>query len=142
MRATPPSRRMSAGTRSSAITATAPTPAATERAAALCPYRGLEAFREEDAAFFAGRTAFARQLLDFTLGKDLVAVVGPSGAGKSTIARLIFRFYDPWSGRILIDGQDIRDLPAFMMNWLGETVARYFGAMTVLTAICWLRKLL
>ena len=39
-----------------------------------------------------------------------VAVVGPSGAGKSTLARLIFRFYDPWSGRILIDGQDIREV--------------------------------
>jgi len=36
------------------------------------------------------------------------AVVGPSGAGKSTLARLLFRFYDPWTGRILIDGQDIK----------------------------------
>jgi ATP-binding cassette, subfamily B, heavy metal transporter len=39
-----------------------------------------------------------------------VAVVGPSGAGKSTIARLVFRFYDPQAGRILIDGQDIREV--------------------------------
>ena len=37
-----------------------------------------------------------------------VAIVGPSGAGKSTISRLLFRFYDVTSGRILIDGQDIR----------------------------------
>jgi ATP-binding cassette, subfamily B, heavy metal transporter len=49
--------------------------------------------------------------LSFTVpaGRD-VAVVGPSGAGKSTIARLLFRFYDPWEGRILIDGQDIREI--------------------------------
>jgi ABC-type transport system involved in Fe-S cluster assembly fused permease/ATPase subunit len=39
-----------------------------------------------------------------------VAIVGPSGAGKSTIGRLLFRFYDPWEGRILIDGQDIREV--------------------------------
>ncbi|QQN75324.1 ABC transporter ATP-binding protein/permease [Croceicoccus sp. YJ47] len=41
---------------------------------------------------------------------ERIAIVGPSGAGKSTIARLLFRFYDPQDGRILIDGQDIRDV--------------------------------
>jgi ATP-binding cassette subfamily B protein len=39
-----------------------------------------------------------------------VAIVGPSGAGKSTISRLLFRFYNVTGGRILIDGQDIREV--------------------------------
>jgi ABC-type transport system involved in Fe-S cluster assembly fused permease/ATPase subunit len=39
-----------------------------------------------------------------------VAIVGPSGAGKSTISRLLFRFYDLTGGRIIIDGQDIREV--------------------------------
>ena len=37
-----------------------------------------------------------------------VAIVGPTGAGKSTISKIFFRFYDPASGSILIDNQDIR----------------------------------
>jgi ABC-type multidrug transport system fused ATPase/permease subunit len=40
-----------------------------------------------------------------------VALVGRSGSGKTTIANLLIRFYDPTSGSILLDGQDIRDLP-------------------------------
>ena len=39
-----------------------------------------------------------------------LAIVGPTGAGKSTISRLIFRFYDATSGRILVNGKDIRDI--------------------------------
>ncbi|HYM31792.1 MAG TPA: ABC transporter ATP-binding protein/permease [Candidatus Cybelea sp.] len=39
-----------------------------------------------------------------------VAIVGPSGAGKSTISRILFRFYDVAGGRVLIDGQDIRQV--------------------------------
>jgi len=40
--------------------------------------------------------------------REKVAVVGSSGAGKSTLVKLLFRFYDPDAGRILIDGQDTR----------------------------------
>lgn len=47
--------------------------------------------------------------LSFTIKpKSSVALVGESGAGKSSILRLLYRFYDPTSGQILIDGQDIR----------------------------------
>jgi ATP-binding cassette subfamily B protein len=40
-------------------------------------------------------------------GGAFVGICGPSGAGKSTVLRLLFRFYDPESGRVEIDGQDI-----------------------------------
>ncbi len=41
---------------------------------------------------------------------EVLALVGPSGAGKSTLAKLMLRFYDPHRGRILLDGNDLRDL--------------------------------
>jgi ATP-binding cassette subfamily B protein len=49
--------------------------------------------------------------IDFVIAPGTTtAVVGASGAGKSTLARLMFRFYDVSSGRILIDGQDLRSV--------------------------------
>ena len=50
---------------------------------------------------------------------EVVALVGPSGSGKSTIAALLARMYDPVSGKIVLDGRDLRDLD---MDWLRTQV--------------------
>ena len=50
-----------------------------------CPYRGLFAFREEDAPYFFGRELFTKQLSEAVRQRPLVAVVGPSGSGKSSV---------------------------------------------------------
>jgi ATP-binding cassette subfamily B protein len=48
--------------------------------------------------------------LDIPAGQT-VALVGETGAGKTTVARLLGRFYDPLSGRVTLDGTDLRELP-------------------------------
>src|SRR6266849_6716311 len=40
----------------------------------------------------------------------ILAIVGATGAGKSTLGHLVPRFFDPWQGRVLVDGHDVRDL--------------------------------
>ncbi|MBC2931605.1 ABC transporter ATP-binding protein [Nocardioides sp. zg-1228] len=45
-----------------------------------------------------------------------VAIVGPTGAGKTTMVNLVMRFYDPQSGRILIDGVDITSIPRAVLR--------------------------
>ena len=43
---------------------------------------------------------------------EKVAIVGPTGGGKTTIVNLLMRFYDAKSGKVLVDGKDINNLPA------------------------------
>jgi ABC-type multidrug transport system fused ATPase/permease subunit len=57
----------------------------------------------------AGRTALKAITFVVAPGQT-VALVGPSGAGKSTLSKLLLRFYDPDTGRITLDGCDLRDL--------------------------------
>jgi WD40 repeat protein/energy-coupling factor transporter ATP-binding protein EcfA2 len=52
-----------------------------------CPYRGLEAFREEDAALYFGREQDTAQLIERLRTTRFVAVLGPSGSGKSSLVR-------------------------------------------------------
>ncbi len=51
---------------------------------------------------------------------ETVALVGPSGAGKTTLAQLLLRFWDPSSGRVTLDGEDLRD---YRLDQLRERVA-------------------
>ncbi|MDB5322516.1 MAG: ABC-type multidrug transport system, ATPase and permease component [Phycisphaerales bacterium] len=73
-----------------------------------CRPGGAE-IRWENVSF--GYDAGAPVLKEVTLEVkpgQMLAVVGPTGAGKSTLVSLVPRFFDPWSGRVLIDGQDLR----------------------------------
>jgi ABC-type multidrug transport system fused ATPase/permease subunit len=87
-------------------------PAIVERADAVsvAPPQGSLVF---DAVSYrypgASRPALDGVSFEVELGQTL-AIVGASGAGKSTLVRLLLRFVDPASGRVLLDGHDLRDI--------------------------------
>ena len=78
-------------------------------AAPLAVTSGNVRFEDVGFAYDEDRPILKGLSFEVPAGKT-VAIVGPSGAGKSTISRLLFRLYDVSSGRILIDGQDIRSV--------------------------------
>ncbi|MDR0839796.1 MAG: ABC transporter ATP-binding protein/permease [Christensenellaceae bacterium] len=62
-----------------------------------------------DFAYEEGRNILSDFCIDVKRG-SVVAIVGPTGAGKTTIVNLLMRFYEPQSGRILLDGKDIASI--------------------------------
>ena len=80
-----------------------------ESPAALGPVRGELVF--EDVSCGHGRGGVVLEGFGMTVAPgEVVALVGPSGGGKSTVADLIVRHLDPDSGRVLLDGRDVRDI--------------------------------
>jgi ATP-binding cassette, subfamily B, bacterial len=76
-------------------------------AADLPPIEGEIVFEDVNFAYEPGTLVLEDVNLRIAPG-ETVAFVGPTGAGKSTMAKLVTRFYDPTSGRVLIDGHDLR----------------------------------
>jgi len=77
-----------------------------------------KSIRFENVSFAYEERAEVLRNASFEIKKgEILAIVGPSGAGKSTMVDLLPRFYDPTSGRILIDGHDLRE---FTVNSLRQ----------------------
>lgn len=93
--------------------------------------RATGALRFDDVSFsYPGQAEQALQhfSLDVQPGRT-VALVGASGSGKSTLVNLIARFYEPGSGRILLDGQALDSLPLAhlraQLGWVGQQVVLF-----------------
>src|SRR5690606_30770009 len=82
-----------------------------ERPDALPLAPGPGHVRFEDVSFgYNPQKMVVRDLDIEVLPGQRIAILGPTGSGKSTVVNLLPRFYDPTTGRVLIDGQDVRDL--------------------------------
>jgi len=82
--------------------------------------RGRVEFRDVSFAYQRNNNSMVLNHIDMTIeAGDYVAIVGPSGVGKTTLCSLIPRFYDPDSGLILIDGENIKD---FKMKSLRKNI--------------------
>lgn len=71
-------------------------------------FRGDITFHDVEFGFGKDDRTLQNINLEIKAGEK-VAIVGPSGSGKSTLASMLLRLYDPYQGKVCIDGQDIRD---------------------------------
>jgi ATP-binding cassette, subfamily B, bacterial len=75
----------------------------------LAQVRGDVALERVTFGYETGRPVLSEVSLVARPG-ETIAIVGATGAGKSTLVSLVARFFDPWSGRVLVDGLDLRDV--------------------------------
>src|SRR5262249_45850556 len=78
-------------------------------AVALPSMRGHIRFEAVSFGYEPGRPVLHDISAEIRPG-ETVAVVGPTGAGKTTLVSLVARFFDPWEGRVTLDGHDLRDI--------------------------------
>jgi ATP-binding cassette subfamily B protein len=78
-------------------------------AAAIVRVGGKISFNQVTFGYEKSQPVLKGVSLDINPG-ETIAIVGPTGAGKSTLVNMVPRFFDPWEGSVLLDGQDLKDL--------------------------------
>ena len=97
-------------------------------------------FRADDIAIrFGGIRAVDAVTFDVEQG-EVFSIIGPNGAGKTTIFNLISRIYQPTSGRLFLEEQEITDVPAYRIAGLG--IARTFQNIELFPQATLLQNLL
>ncbi|HWW77229.1 MAG TPA: ABC transporter ATP-binding protein [Pyrinomonadaceae bacterium] len=97
------------------------------------PFRGRVEFERVGFDYGSGRPVLKDVSLSVEPG-EFVALVGPTGSGKSTLLSLIPRFYDPTSGRVLIDGRDVR---SFTLKSLRDQISYVLQESYLFRASVW-----